>query len=237
MKSTLLFFLFGLGFIYPQADTTFNMDLLTINLSGNILEVKNPADNILFQHTFNHPSASTSDLDGDGIDELLITDYLEKSEKKDYIFYVFSMMDVISQAEIYSGYFEPYVIFSEEIQKNIIISGDSTLNYLNQGSEIFYPLICREYQDGYFVNVNNDLYDLFISDNENIIEYLDNYFKSNRRDCASGVNIKNAVAAGYINYLSAGEITMANHFFQNYYLCDDSLEFKEILNNLLNRDQ
>lgn len=238
MKSTLLFILFYLGSIYPQTDTTFNFDLFTIKLSDKTLQVLNPADKVLFQQKYNNPIASTSDLDADGIDELIISDYLEKSAKKDYILYVYSTIDSFSGSEvIYSGYFEPYITFAEEIQKNIIISGDSSLNFLNNDSELFYPLICREYDEGSFVIVNNEMYDLFISENDNIIEYLDEYFRLNNPDCNSVHKIKNAVAAGYINYLSAGEITLADHFFKNYYPCNDSLEFKKLLDKITYKDQ
>ena len=238
MKSTLFFIVICSFSLLPQTDTTFNLDLFSVKVSGKKMEVFNPANKILFEGIYNVPVLTTIDLDGDGLEELLITDYFEISGKKDYILYVYSAIDSFSQSgKIFSGYIEPYFMESEELGENIIITGNKNFNTYNEDdSEPYYPLFCWKYENDGFILINNELYDIFISENISIIDSLDNYFESNVKSCISTGKVMNLICAGYINYLSAGEISIANQFFRKYYFCDDSLDFKKKIENLINKD-
>ena len=72
----------------------------------------------------------------------------------------------------------------------------------------------------------------FQSENESLMDYLEDYFDSNVKNCNSSEQVNNIIAAGYINYKNAGELSVANQFLLKYYLCPDILNFKQKIEKL-----
>ncbi len=78
------------------------------------------------------------------------------------------------------------------------------------------------------MHVNDEVYDLFMNENDAIIDYLDTYFQSHENDCTNSKEVLGAIAAGYANYINAGEESSADHFLSNYYFCLDKDALKKI---------
>lgn len=76
---------------------------------------------------------------------------------------------------------------------------------------------------------------MYINENEDIIDYLDNYFQSNENDCTNSRQVLGAIAAGYANYINAGEESSADKFLSTYYFCLDKDLFKKNLDSELKR--
>ena len=72
-----------------------------------------------------------------------------------------------------------------------------------------------------FFLVNDEVYNVFINENESIINYLDDYLNDNSKNCKTSITVKAAIAAAYANYINAGEKSVASQFLKNYYLCED----------------
>ena len=66
-----------------------------------------------------------------------------------------------------------------------------------------------------------------------VVDYLDDYFDSNVKNCNSSEQVNNIIASGYINYKNAGELSVANQFLLKYYLCTDIEDFKKKIEKLL----
>lgn len=238
MRLSILFSLLFLVSIYAQTDTSFTMDVFSIHLTDKLLEVKNPAEKIIFSKEFNFATSLITDLDNDGVDELVIIDNYQKKENREFSVYIFSTADSFYQAAMVpSGYLEPYLQHSDEYESDLIITGNPDLNYLNENSsDIYYPLICWKYEGGELFNANKDLYDIFINENDALIDYLDDFLESNEKDCTATLKIKNLIASIYLNYLSAGESIMAQQFLKSYYFCDDTAAFKSELDNFIKKE-
>jgi hypothetical protein len=192
----------------------------------------------LFEKSFNHPNYLSYDLDEDGVDEIVVIDTTFQNENPFYTIFIFNTIDSFYLCDsIYSGTFPPYFTTTEEFNGKIIIAGNSLFEKYNNGTEDFFlPVNIFSFEECEVYNLNNEIYDFFITENEQIIDYIENYF-SFRKDCASAKLIKGAIAAGYINYLNAGEVVSANQFLSRYYLCDDINSFKPELNHLYKKEK
>jgi len=244
-----LFLLFSVTDLFPQEDstnldagtgdatvdsTTVEFDFFTVQLKDNLLRVVSNDNELLFGQTFNHPIFTTADLDSDEVDEYILIDYKIVDQKKDYTIYIYNTIDTFYCVDsIRSGFFEPYIFNSGEVKGNIIITGIPGFNELNIGkSEISMPVNIWRYGENGIVLINDQIYDLFHSENESVIDYLDDYFSSGSKNCSSSQQVNNIIAAGYANYKNSGELTLANQFLLKYYLCPDIDSFKKKIENL-----
>jgi len=229
-----LFLIFSVTDLFPQADssyvdsTTVEFDLFTVSLKDNLLQVVSNEGRLMFNRKFENPVFTTADLDSDNVDEYILIDYKILDQKKDYTIFVFNTIDTFYCVDsIRSGFYEPYVYYSEEAKGNVIIAGIPGFNELNIGKvDISMPLNIWKYGENGIVLINDDIYDLFQSENESAMDYLDAFFDSNIKNCNSSEQVNNFIAAGYINYKNSGEISSANQFLLKYYLCPDILNFK-----------
>ncbi len=130
-------------------------------------------------------------------------------------------------------------MFSNEEGGEIIVTGNPDFEYFDsdddQDSDIFLPINCWKYESGQIYIVNADIYDLYIQENEEIIDYLDSFTDSGEYNCDLSRRNRSAIAAGYANYINAGELTIASQFIKKYYLCADMNEFLDNINRLLNQ--
>src|ERR1035437_1582737 len=235
-----LFLIFSVTDLFPQADSTnidstnVEFDLFTIKLKDNLLQVYSNKGTLLFNQKFENPVFTTADLDSEGVEEYILIDYKTLDQKKDYTIFIFNTIDTFYCVDsIRSGFYEPYVYYSEEVKGNVLISGIPGFNELNIGKvDISLPLNIWRYGENGIVLINDQIYNLFLSENESVMEYLDDYFDSNVKNCNSSEQVNNIIATGYINYKNAGELSSANQFLLKYYLCPDILNFKKKIEKL-----
>lgn len=231
-----LFFL-SVTAAYPQH--TYSFDMFTAQLNDSLLTVKDSADNIIYEMTFNNPHDYTVDLDGDSVEEYIVIDSAGTADVPDYYIYIFNTIDQFSLADsIHSGTAEPYDMFSNEEGGEIIVTGNADFEAFNgtdSDSDIFLPLNCWKYESSQLYLINSDIYDLFIQENEEIIDYLDSYSDSDEFTCDEGRENKSAIAAAYVNYVNAGEVTIASQFIKKYYICPDLDDFIKNINQILNQ--
>src|SRR5690554_6622051 len=86
---------------YSQSDLSFNTELFHVFSENNLLKVENENGEIIYSKNIFNPFFNKSDLDGDGVDELLINDINDSSE---YTLYIYNLLDTFYLAsEINSG--------------------------------------------------------------------------------------------------------------------------------------
>ncbi len=208
-------------------------DSFNAHFNGVNLEVfKN--NKPVFQKEFNDPHEFVSDLDSDGVNELLVIDSFKRQNGIFYTLYIFNTVDSFYTADsIYSGSMEPYQIASGEAGGTLIITGEAKFDVFNKDDdEPFIPIECWKYENAQLYPVNDDVYDIFISENENLIETLDSYLETNHADCSNMGKLKPIIASIYFNYLSAGDKSLAYQFIKKYYPCSDIADFIKTINEL-----
>ena len=222
---------------------SYQFELFTANLDGSKLSVITLEENFVFEKEFSDPISSASDLDEDGIDELLIVDSIQNNSNINFILYVFNTLDTFYLVDsIASGSSYPYETTSDmfaeqegEIEGVILVCGNPSFDIFNSGAiSNFLPVNCYKFEEAEIFPVNEEIYNVFLNENENIISYLDEFYNSSGKNCESSVKLKSAIASAYANYINAGEESVATQFLKNYYLCDDIEEFKDQINELLN---
>jgi hypothetical protein len=215
-------------------DKTFSFDSFSLKIVKNELTAFNSNKQIFYQKEFHNPKDFALDLDGDGVPEFLISDSYEKDSSTFYTLYVFNTLDSLTLADsVFSGLIEPYEIKSSEAGGMIIVSGNPAIDSLNTDSDnIFLPVNCWKYESGGLFSVNDDVYKIFINENNDIIDYLDNYYESKHADCESASKVKSALASGYINYMHSGDKILARQFLNEYYHCSDLNNFEQYLNKI-----
>jgi hypothetical protein len=231
-----LFLIFSAVELFPQTDSAeVDYDYFSVTLRDKSLVVWTDDGEKLFSQEFENPVFTTAALDSDNVDEYVVIDYTILDQKKDYTIYVYNTLDTFYCIDsIRSGFYEPSVYFSEEVKQNVIITGNPAFNEFNIGKEdISLPINVWSYYENGIVKINDQIYDLFQSENDNLTNYLDEFFNSNNKDCNTSLQVNNAIASGYVNYFSAGEIAVANQFLLKYYLCGDIDSFKKKLEKLL----
>lgn len=238
MKIITKFILFlSLFTSYSAQEELILIDKFKIRLKSNILIVSDQnSDAVIYQKQYANPAPLTLDLDNDGIKELLITDCIQKEGVCTYTIFLFNTADSFYVVDsIYSGLKQPYCFTSEEINEEVLVTGSADFDSLYSPvlSNSFSPIICWQYNGTELEIVNDKLYDVFISENETMIEFIDIYLKENGKNCASFSKLKQAIAAIYANYMTADEKTNAEYTLKRYYSCDDLDKFRALLNSLL----
>jgi hypothetical protein len=220
---------------YPQRPFTF--DLFTAQLHDSLLTVNDSGGKIVYETTFHHPHDFIVDLDGDGVDEYIVIDSTGTFDLPDYYIYIFNTIDEFTLADsLNSGITEPYDMFSNEEGSEIIVTGNPDFEFFDNDdpdSEIFLPINCWRYESGQVFLVNSDIYDLFIRENDEIIDYLDSFTDNSEYNCDLSRRNQSAIAAAYANYMNASEITLASQFLKKYYKCADLNEFLRNINQIL----
>jgi hypothetical protein len=216
----------------------FTFDLFSAQIQNSQLIVKDNGGKTVFEMFFNHPHDFTVDLDGDRIDEYIVIDSAGTPDLPSYTIYIFNTIDEFALADsIASGITEPYNMFSNEEGGEIIVTGNKDFEFFDDDdSDIFLPINCWRYESGQVYLVNDDIYELFIQENDEILNYLDTFFDSDEYDCDTGQQVKSAIAAVYVNYMHAGEVTLASQFLKKYYPCGDVNTFLRNINELLDQE-
>jgi hypothetical protein len=189
----------------------------------------------MYDKKFSNPKSFYADLDKDGINEYLVIDSLKVSNNPFFSIYVYNCADTFYLIDsIQSGALSPYLENSKEEGSNIIITGNIDFMQFNTDTNnYFLPINCWRLKSDNIYLVNDDIYNLFIANNNDITDYMDDYFSTNPKNCSSSDKAKAAVASVYANYLSAGEKALANQFLNNYYFCNDRIQFQQKLNEIM----
>lgn len=234
MKKIILIILIYGGFTFCQ-NSPYHFDLFSLKISNQTLKVYNLDSTLIYQREFINPTDQSEDLDGDNINEYLVTDSYEKNNYTYFTIYIYNTIDSFYLADsIFSGTFEPFLYGSEDLNSTIIITGDPIFDDFNKDTlNPVVPINCWQYEDASITLVNNKVYDPFITENENILDNLDDYFINHNNDCESTKYLQAALTSCYVNYLHAGEKTNANQFLTKYYKCNDVEKFKTEIKNLM----
>lgn len=221
----------------PAQDEVLLIDKFRIRLQSNTLLVSgSTSDAVVYRKIFNSPVSVAQDLDNDGVKELLITDCRKEGEACRYTVFIFNTVDSFYVVDsIYSGLKQPYTFASEEISEEVLVTGSPDFDSLYAPSlgSSFSPVICWQYNGSELQIINDKLYDIFISENEAMIEYIDVFLKENGRNCISFGILRQAIASVYANYITADEQTNAEYTLKRYYSCDDLDKFKALITSLL----
>ncbi|MFZ0455295.1 MAG: hypothetical protein WAM24_16245 [Ignavibacteriaceae bacterium] len=239
MKNFVLFFFLLFTFnLFAQQDTL-SFDNFYLTFQNNELNVFDNSSGIIYRKKFINPSPYASDLNDDNSDEYLVLDSTVNKGMPWFTLYIYNTTDKFSFIDsIVSGTTEPYETTSGDLGGTIIVSGNTDFEQFNNGNNnYFIPINCWRYEDSAIFLVNDEVYNVFINENESIINYLDDYFNDNPKNCTGTDTIKAAIAAAYVNYINAGEKSVASQFLKNYYLCDDLPKFKQKLNELIKGDE
>lgn len=238
MYKFLLVILFYFPLVFGQNEIH-TFDLFTTQINNDLLLVRNLDSTIIYQKKFNDPTDLAADLDGDGVNEYLVTDAVEENGSSYFTVFIYNTIDTFYLADsIFSGLIEPYLSESEDVNGTVVVTGNPNFDTLNHDTtQIFIPVNCWKYSDGGVSLVNNRVYDVFISENDDIVDFVDKYYKSNPKSCSSTKNILAAIASVYSNYMNASENAIAAQFMDNYYFCSNVDQFKTKVINLMKESQ
>ncbi|MEI7811173.1 MAG: hypothetical protein WCJ01_01975 [Ignavibacteria bacterium] len=235
MKNLLLLLSLCAFFDIFAQDTTFTIENYRIDLRQFTLTVSN-VNSKVYDKTFFSPMGYSLDMNNDGIEELIISDYQQIAGFEYYTIYVFNTSGSFYQTDsIYSGLKEPYFIYQDEIEALVLVTGSPDFDSMNStGLETaFSPLTCWCFDDSSLAIVNDRLYDIFLEENTNNIAVLKLFYEEQGKDCRITEIMKPVIASIYINYIRADETAMAERTISQYYYCDDREKFRQVLINLL----
>lgn len=238
MKNLLFLLLFTLSFISNSLSQQLHtFDSFTAQLHDSSLIVKDKEGNEVLEMNFNNPHDYSTDLDGDSINEYIVIDSTSEQNLPSYTIYIFSTIDEFTLVDsLASGITQPYDMFSNEEGGEIIVTGNKDFEEFYDGkSDLFLPINCWKYDSGQIYLINDDIYDLYIKENDDIVSYLDSFFESGEYNCNTVIQVKTAIASVYANYINAGEVTLASQFIKKYYPCDDVDVFLKKINEFLNK--
>ena len=235
MKNFVLFFLFFFSINLFAQEDTLSFDNFYLTLQVNLLKVFNSNNKIIYQKKFFNPNAYTTDLNDDNTEEYLVLDSTLNNKIPRYILYIYSTKNKFSFIDsIISGSTEPYETTSGDLGGTVIVAGNPDFEKFNKDTDNFFiPINCWHYEDSAIFLVNDEVYNVFMNENESIINYLDDYLIDNSKGCQTSIALTAPIVAAYVNYINAGEKSVASQFLKNYYLCKDIEQFKQKLNELI----
>lgn len=234
MKTTVILLLLLILFFTTQINGQvgiYKFDTYFLSIDSITVKAYSPDSSLFYIKYFYSIENNFVDLDSDGVNELLIIDKKLNRDNTFFTIYVYNTIDTFYLADsIYSGRFEPYQVFSEDIGSLVIAAGMPDFDSLMTTDTTFsLPLNFWKYEDDALFIANASIYDLFIIQNEELIDRIENYLKTNDENCDSSEKLKTIIASTYVNYLSAGEKSVAAKFLKKYYLCNDLEKFRDRL--------
>lgn len=229
-KFLLTILLFPLIPAFAQADE-FIFGSVTVKLEKSNLTVTDSLDEIIFRKSFQHPAIWLNDLDEDGSDEVLVADSSIENSLPRYYLYIYSVNDnYILIDSINSSVILPFEAEFKELTGIALVTGDSRFNIYNQPDKEFYlPINCWLFDGTKMILVNDSLYDIFIEENEIILEMITEFFSLNDKNCNSSEAVLSLIISAYVNFINAGEFTSASQFIKEFYYCENA---DELINNI-----
>ncbi len=227
---TVIFLFFFSCLSYAQNET-YNYGSYFITTSASTLKAFKPDSTLFYQKKFAAPLIFAVDLDSDNVNEMVVIDNQVLSGKKKYTLFVYNTLDSLYLVDsVFSGSMEPRQVYSEDLNTVLLVTGNTAFDSLNTIDSLSsLPLNFWKFEDGALFLANASVYQLYINENNNLIDILDEYYSQNGRTCESTLKVKGIIASGFINYYNVGETTLASQFLKNYYLCNDIGNFKQFL--------
>jgi hypothetical protein len=240
MNKSIFIFLFSSFQIISQDFQNINQTVsqagsFSVKIETNLLNVFNGAGKNVFTRKFIHPSGIASDLDLDGIDELIVIDSIfSVTGEALYKIFFFNTLDTFYLIDsINSGKMYPYFQINSETDEVIIVTGNSDFDKYNTNPEFFFsPVNCWKFENSEVFLNNEEMFEFFIAENEGLIEFIEDY-NWQADSCASSKEILGAVASVYVNFINAGEKVKAAQFLKKYYRCSDFNQLKKEFQKLL----
>lgn len=221
-------------YIKAQNDTTY-FNSFNIISEANAIKVEDENFNLLFKKQFNRPYKYLADVNSDMLDELIIVDSMITNGNVNFTIYLFSGEENFELIDsIYSGSFFPFITYSDEINMLVIETGNPDFERFNltiEGSSL--PINLWKLDNDKLYLVNEELYEPFVFENGNLVQYLDLFAHEKGLNCETSQLYKGIVASVYANYINAGEQSLASNMLKKYYLCDDADRFKQEIIDLL----
>lgn len=219
--------------LHSQVDSTYFNSYLILILE-NLMKVENEKGELIFEKQFYKPYEYQTDIDADSIDELIVVDSILTDGKLNYVIYIYNGEENFVLIDtIYSGSFFPFVTYSDEIESMIIETGIPAFEIFNQTVDVAaLPINLWKVEENELFLVNDELYEPFIFENGNLVQLLQ-YYTNERLDCPVSQMYKGIIASAYTNYANAGEQSLASQLLKKYYVCDDSENFKEEINEII----
>jgi hypothetical protein len=226
------FLLFSQNFI--SNETSVQAGSFSITIQKTLLNVFDEAGKNVYREKFFHPSGMISDLDADGIDEYIIIDSIFTKGEPAYKIFLFNTVDSFYLVDsISSGRTFPYFEIGSQTNEVILLTGIPEFDKYNSNPEYFFsPLNCWKYESSRIYLNNEENYELLLNENDDIIEFLEN-FSWGPDSCVSSKKILGAIVSAYINYINAGETAISSQFLKKYYLCSDIVNLKKEIQELL----
>jgi len=196
---------------------------VTVKYSGQTLSIDG----------LSSPKILGAELNNDDKSELIVTSKNKQSGLTTFSAYILNLYDSLYVIDsVKSGVLEPFMTYSDEISSNLLIIGYPELDSLNLANGTSYsPLNVLMYDGSKLYSANDEVYNIFIVETEELTGILDS--KPIITDCQFSREHSSLIASIYINYVNAGELSLATMFLKNYYLCTDYIVFKDYLRNLL----
>jgi hypothetical protein len=239
-KSIIIFFLITFP-LFSQNYQSNNRSVLqagsfSISIENNLVIAFNEIGKNVFREKFVHPSGMISDLDSDGIDEYIIIDSISFKGEPSYKIYIYNTVDSFYLVDsINSGRTSPYFQIDDQTDEMTIVTGNADFDKYNLNPEFFFsPLNCWKYEGSKIFLSNEDMYELLLTENENIMEFIEDYSRDSD-SCNFSKKILGAVISAYANYINAGETAIASQFLRKYYLCSDFDQLKRELQKMLGK--
>jgi hypothetical protein len=232
-----IFMLLVSNSVFSQSEN-YEFDGFSVSVNENMVTAKLSSGEVFYSAKFNNLTESLVDLDNDSLPEFCVTTKNITGKNEYYKVYVFNAVDSFYLADsLESLNIEPYTIIDEESGKSYLVTGNPALKKIaGKNEEKIYPSIdCYGYDGNAFFRANDQVYDVFMQANEELLDSVDVFYKSNAMDCSKSNGITSCIAAVYLNYKNANEDSMALHFLNKYYFCNDIMEFKARLGGLLKK--
>lgn len=233
MYRTCLFVgVFLLGFVGTGvAQTNDTLDAVDFSFENNQLVLTADNGDTVSVSTFQAPEIYYTDLNNDDSEEIVVFDKTQAG----YKIYVYSADSLIFLVDsINAGRFEPNIEYNDEIELPVLvterIAADSLLMTVQLDS-VIYPQSYYVFDGERIRNAADELYSTYLKDNTKIVDYLNRLDKP-YTDCSVSAHWKAAVFTAYLNYRSAGEFSIANALFSQYYKCTDFKQIKALLDRM-----
>jgi|GEM_PF-655199 len=219
-------------------EENYEFDNFTVSAKDKIVLAKTDDGQTFYSRKFDNAEFKEflSDLDGDSIPEFCV----KVSDKIDnntyYKVYVYNAVDTFYLADsLESLNVDPFSVSDEDNGQEIYVVGNTGLATLatNKKEEITTSVDCYLFDGVNFVLANDQMYDIFIHQNDDLLDSLDEFYDSADKDCANSKKMATLIGAIYINLKNANEDSMALHFINKYYFCDDLKDYVEKLNSLI----
>lgn len=221
--------------LFAQAEN-YEFDTYTVTVEKNIVLAMDVNGKIFYNRPFENLKEFLADLDGDSISEFCVTTSKTINNNTFYKVYVYNTIDTFQLADsLESLNLEPYSVYDEESEREIFVVGNPACIKLalNKEETITAALDCYEYDGTGFNLINNQVYDIFMRQNEMLVDSLDSFYADSDSNCTCSQKVRSLIAATYLNYKNAFEDSISLHFLNKYYFCNDVLDFKSKLNGLL----